>query len=65
MTGVSTGECARRRVAVDEARHSTEMEGGRVSEPAQADLARYVAGELTSDELIERAHQRVAQSAGG
>lgn len=70
LTGVSALARARRQGAVDDARHSTEMEGGRVSEAAEADLAQYVAGELSTDDLIERAHRRVAawrvsQSTGG
>ena len=51
-----SGSCGQ--VAVDEARHSIEMEGGRVSEAAEADAARYVAGELTSQELLERVRAR-------
>lgn len=43
----------RRRLAVDEARHSTELEGGRSDAAARALQERYVAGDLSVDELGE------------
>ena len=55
---VGDGAGRRRQVAVDEARHSIEMEGGRVSDAVEADAARYVAGELSSEELLERVRRR-------
>lgn len=64
MTGTSPVERRNRQLAVAEARHSMEMEGGRVSEAAEADAARYVAGELSSEELLERVRRRVAGSSG-
>ena len=44
-----------RRSAVNAARHSTAIEGGRCSEQARADQDPYARGENTVDELIERA----------
>lgn len=63
VAGVS-GERGCRQVVVDDARHSIEMEGGRVSDGAEADAVRYVAGELSSEELLERVRRRVAGSQG-
>lgn len=43
---------------VDEAEHSGKMEGLTVTEATKSDAARYVAGDFTTDELIERARRR-------
>lgn len=64
VMGSSAVQRTRRQLAVAEARHSIEMEGGRVSDAAEADAARYVTGELSSEELLERVHRRVAGSQG-
>lgn len=61
---VSAGERRSRQGEVDDARHSIEMEGGRVSEAAEADAVRYMAGELSSEDLLERVRRRVAGSQG-
>lgn len=47
-----------RQRSVDTAVHSTELEGGHVSERARRDLDDYVAGHITSDELVARGLSR-------
>ena len=54
-TTITQAEAARRRRAVDKARHSSEMEGGRSSEAHRAAQEAYVRGEIEIDELIELA----------
>ncbi|MBO0871818.1 MAG: hypothetical protein J2P19_00335 [Pseudonocardia sp.] len=54
-TGMSAEERAR---LVAEAIHSGEMEGLAVDEETRADADRYVAGEISSDELVARAKAR-------
>ncbi len=49
-----------RRAAVSAARHSIEMEGGRVSDAAGADLDGYAAGELTVEEGLDRVRRRIS-----
>lgn len=39
-------------------RHSTEMEGGRLSEAVERDLADHVRGEVDEEELLRRARSR-------
>ncbi len=57
-TKVSAVEYARRRSAVDEARHSSEMEGGRSTPEGHADQEAYVAGEISVDQLVEQTRSR-------
>ena len=45
-TTITQTEAARRRRAVDKARHSSEMEGGRSSEAHRAAQEAYVRGEI-------------------
>lgn len=47
-----------RRRSVDAAVHSTELEGGQVSEATRADMADYVAGHIDVDELMARGLSR-------
>ncbi len=49
---INEAEMQARAWAVAQARHSTEMEGGRSSDEVRAVQDRYVRGEITSDELI-------------
>jgi len=56
---VSDGERERRQGAVTAARHSIEMEGGRVSGAARADQDRYVDGELSAEDLVVLAKERM------
>lgn len=60
--GAGLDEDARRRV-VDQARHSTELEGGRTDPAARALQERYVAGEISADELVEQT-RRLVQRGG-
>lgn len=53
MSQITAEEQDRRRHAVDNARHSTEMEGGRSSEDMRQAQEAYVRGEIDLDELIE------------
>jgi len=53
------GERERRRGAVAAARHSIEMEGGRVSGAARADQDRYVDGEVSAEDLVVLAKERM------
>lgn len=48
---ITSAEAARRRAIVDDARHSSALEGGRSSDAAHAAQDRWVAGEITYDEL--------------
>lgn len=58
---VPGAEWVRWRAAVAaRARHSIEMEGGSVSAEAQADVARYVAGEIDSAEVDALGDARLA-----
>lgn len=52
--GITEEERQRRRVEVDRARHSIEMEGGRVSDEVQQLQEAYVRGEFDVDELVRR-----------
>lgn len=54
---LSVEAAERRRAAVAAARHSIEMEGGRVSEDARVVQDAFVAGELTLDEYLDRARR--------
>lgn len=49
---------AERARRVSEAIHSGEMEGLQVSPDGQADAAEYIAGRISSDELVARARAR-------
>ena len=64
-TPITAQERARRRRAVDAARHSSEMEGARSDEPTRADQEAYVRGELTIAEALERIRRRQGPLAGG
>lgn len=57
VSDISPEERARRREDARQFRHSTEMEGGRVPEAAQADLAAYARGEIDEDEMLRRARR--------
>ncbi|WP_380169762.1 hypothetical protein [Jannaschia sp. R86511] len=61
--GVIDGDdgVARRRAFVDEARHSTVLEGGLTSPAARALQERYVAGDFDVDQLGEEIRRRLAQ----
>ncbi|WP_409485034.1 hypothetical protein [Arsenicicoccus dermatophilus] len=48
---ISAAEMQARAWAVEQARHLTQMEGGRSSDEVRAAQDRYVRGEITSDEL--------------
>lgn len=61
---VLAAELERRRAAVAAARHSIEMEGGRVSDAAAGDLDGYAAGELTVEEWLGRVWARIAAAGG-
>lgn len=52
MSQITAEEQDRRRRAVDNARHSIEMEGGRASERLREAEEAYVRGELEIDDLI-------------
>ncbi|WP_331456481.1 antitoxin VbhA family protein [Luteipulveratus halotolerans] len=52
---ITDAEQARRRREVDEVRHSSAMEGNDRDAQTHADQEAYVRGDLTLDELIERA----------
>lgn len=52
-------EHARRRRAVDQARHSSEMEGLQSDPEGRALQERYVVGELSVTELIDRTRELV------
>ncbi len=55
VSGDDSGRDRRRwQEAVDDARDSIEMEGGRVSDAVEEDAARYIAGELSTEEMLER-----------
>lgn len=55
---ISAITSAERQRRVDSAIHSGEMEGMRVAPATRADAGDYVAGRITSDELVERARSR-------
>lgn len=50
---ITEAEAARRRRAVDKARHSSELEGGRSSAAQRDAQEAYVRGEIEIDQLIE------------
>lgn len=53
MTSMSDDQQREKRAwAVEQARHSSEMEGGRTSEEVRALQDRYVRGEVSADELV-------------
>lgn len=52
MSEITRAEHAQRRRAVDSARHSIEMEGGRSSERMREAEEAYVRGDLELDDLI-------------
>ncbi|WP_413543908.1 hypothetical protein [Citricoccus nitrophenolicus] len=47
-----------RKLQVEEAIHSAELEGLSVSEDTRADADSYVAGHIDSDELVDRVRAR-------
>lgn len=51
---ITEEEQARRTEAFRQARHNTEMEGGRTSDEAREDQDEYAAGRITMDELHRR-----------
>lgn len=53
-----------RRAAVDESRHSLEMEGLTLPAEAETDSELFIAGELTADDMVARAKARVAARRG-
>lgn len=55
MVGISREEQDRRAERLRQFRHSTEMEGGRVPEAAERDLAQFVRGEIDEAEMLRRA----------
>lgn len=58
MADVTSEETARRVEEARRFRHSTEMEGGRVPDAAQQDIAAYARGEVDEAEMLRRARQR-------
>lgn len=52
-TTITEPEAARRRRAVDKARHNSGMEGGRSSEAHRAAQEAYVRGQIEIDQLIK------------
>lgn len=57
-TTVTTAGSVERQRRVDDAIHSGEMEGMNVAPATRADAGDYVAGRITSDELVDRARAR-------
>ncbi|MGC1209132.1 MAG: antitoxin VbhA family protein [Ornithinimicrobium sp.] len=55
---INHDEQVRRAEAFRQARHSTEMEGGRTSDDARADQDEFAAGVITEDELHRRIKAR-------
>ncbi|MFV0320641.1 MAG: hypothetical protein ACK5IN_09855 [Microbacterium sp.] len=55
---VTATTAAERELRVAEAIHSGEMEGLQVDPATRADAQEYVAGRISSDELVERARAR-------
>lgn len=53
--GITDDERAARRRAVDEARHSIEMEGGRTDDDFRSVEEAFVRGEIEIDDLVARA----------
>jgi len=47
-----------RRIALEQAEHSGEMEGMHVDPATKADVTEYVAGQIDSDELVARTRAR-------
>ena len=58
MADVTSEETARRVEEARRFRHSKAMEGGRVPDAAQQDIAAYVPGEVDEAEMLRRARQR-------
>lgn len=56
--GISCEERERRAEVLRQFRHSTEMEGGRLSEEAERDAAEFVRGEVDEAELLRRVRAR-------
>lgn len=48
---ITAAEAARRRAIVEDARHSTALEGGRSTDEVHAIQDRWASGEITLDEL--------------
>ncbi|WP_421076966.1 antitoxin VbhA family protein [Microbacterium sp. IO18] len=51
QTTITSAEAARRRAIVEDARHSSALEGGRSSDQVHAAQDRWVAGEISYGEL--------------
>lgn len=58
MAAISREEQERRAEDLRQFRHSTEMEGGRLSDAVEADLAEFVRGEVDEAELRRRVRAR-------
>ncbi|MEO5536033.1 MAG: antitoxin VbhA family protein [Pseudolysinimonas sp.] len=53
QTTVTGADVARRQAIVDEARHSSELEGGRSTDDVRALQDSWAAGEITLEQLLE------------
>lgn len=58
MVAISREEMERRGEALRQFRHSTEMEGGRLSEAVESDLSEYVRGEVDEETMLRRVRER-------
>jgi hypothetical protein len=58
MSTVATNSVEHRRRAVEDARHSSELEGSRSTDATRADQGAYVRGEIDVDELGQRVRAR-------
>lgn len=58
MTGIGREEQEQRAEALRQFRHSTEMEGGRLSDAVERDLAEFVRGVVDEAELRRRVRER-------
>lgn len=58
MTPIDGEEMAKRAEDVRRIRHSTVMEGGRVSDATQADQDEYARGEIDESEMLRRVRAR-------
>lgn len=62
MAAISHEEMERRGEALRQFRHSTEMEGGRLSAEGERDAAAYVRGEIDEEEMLRRARSEFGLS---
>lgn len=63
-TAISEQERRMRAIDATQSRHSAVMEGGQVPPAAQAIQDEYVAGKITSDEMMDRARALVESRVG-